>query len=435
MAEQNQIEYPKQTSEWGRQLIDILNIHEIKVQQQIQSINDHFDKKFETFQSNIDEIKTSVDAVRVIAEKNEQDIADIRKDIRAEVNYLRFTCEQLTTENKTLKQKTTNLENYSRRNNVVIKGIKEEKSETKEMCEEKARHFFIKELKMEESSVKRMKFIRVHRLGGFQQRRSTGIQFCRPIIIRFQNYADKSVVWGSRSNISSESLFMSENFSAETEFNRKKLFIVYRYAKSLDRYKGKISLNGDILIIDSVRYTVDNLCDLPVDLSPRKFCEKSNDTCLVFGGIISEHCPFSNWYPCDIRYNDHIFHSLEQAYQYSKAIHCDDKTIANKLLYTTNPRSAKDLGSKVQGLDQSDWDQQKTEIMSELVKIKFEIPVLKTELLKTGQKLLVESGTDKHYAAGLQFTSKDIFTQNKWSGKNKLGVILCDVRKYILDNS
>ena len=65
-------------------------------------------------------------------------------------------------------------------------------------------------------------------MGGFQK----NAHHSRPIIIRFQDYADKSTVWAARNKISDSSLFISENLSAETEFNRKKLYIIYKYAVS-----------------------------------------------------------------------------------------------------------------------------------------------------------------------------------------------------------
>ena len=52
---------------------------------------------------------------------------------------------------------------------------------------------------------------------------------------------------------------------------------------------------------------------------------------------------------------------------------------------------------------------------------------LKTELLKTGTKTLVECGRDVNYACRLPITHKDIFSKTKWTGKNKLGDILCEV--------
>ena len=56
---------------------------------------------------------------------------------------------------------------------------------------------------------------------------------------------------------------------------------------------------------------------------------------------------------------------------------------------------------------------------------------LKAELLTTGDKTMVESGRDPHYACGLSIMHTDIFNQAKWTGKNMLGDILCTVRNTI----
>ena len=59
----------------------------------------------------------------------------------------------------------------------------------------------------------------------------------------------------------------------------------------MDKYK-KTSLNGDTLIIDSVRYNVESLNMLPKDLEPRQFAERTNGNLLIVGGIHSSHQPF-----------------------------------------------------------------------------------------------------------------------------------------------
>ena len=140
----NQIDYPKQTSECGRILIDILNNHLGKVQEQIQTINNNFDDKFDNFQKSLDEIKT-------IAEENKKEIDNIKSN----VCFLEFTCDRLANENKMLKKHTINLENYSRRKNVVIRGISENRNESNTECEEKTRKCMINELKLDDDKVKK----------------------------------------------------------------------------------------------------------------------------------------------------------------------------------------------------------------------------------------------------------------------------------------
>ena len=150
----------------------------------------------------------------------------------------------------------------------------------------------------------------------------------------------------------------------------------------MDKVKKKINLTGDILVVDSVRYSIDNLQMLPPELNPRQCGEKSNGTHLVFGGIHSDHQPFSNWYPSKLCYKEHRFGSVEPSYQWAKARHAKDTRVARKLLYTANPRVAKNLCRSAKGLTATTWDAEKKNIIKELVSIKFtDNANLKKELL------------------------------------------------------
>ena len=54
----------------------------------------------------------------------------------------------------------------------------------------------------------------------------------------------------------------------------------------MHKFKKKAALNGDVLVVDSVRYSVDTLQMLPQELKPRQFSQKSDGTHLVFGAFI-----------------------------------------------------------------------------------------------------------------------------------------------------
>ena len=177
---------------------------------------------------------------------------------------------------------------------------------------------------------------------------------------------------------------------------------------------------------------MEDLHNLPDELNIRQFSEKVNNDFYVFGGIHSSANPFRNWYSCKIQHEGHTFKSVEQAYQFSKATYMNDVISAAKLRYTVNPGAAKRIGSKVAGINDSNWDTDKYTVMKELIVKKFTgNEELKTELMKTGTKTLVECGRDVNYACGLPITHKDIFSKTKWTGKNKLGDILCEVRSNI----
>ena len=130
------IAYPQKTSEWGKSLIDMLNVHFENVSIMIKSVNDNIDSKFAKFREDINEIRAATESTKALAEQNKKDIVAIRSEIRSEFECLNFTCEKLANENKTLKQQNNKLENYSRRNNVIIRGITEDENESVTSCAE-----------------------------------------------------------------------------------------------------------------------------------------------------------------------------------------------------------------------------------------------------------------------------------------------------------
>ena len=50
---------------------------------------------------------------------------------------------------------------------------------------------------------------------------------------------------------------------------------IYKKAKTVDKYKKKTLLNGDVLVVDIMRYSVDSLHKLPQELNLRQFSEKN----------------------------------------------------------------------------------------------------------------------------------------------------------------
>ena len=57
------------------------------------------------------------------------------------------------------------------------------------------------------------------------------------------------------------------------------------------------------------------------------------------------------FYSSKVVYKGNKFGSVEQGYQWSKAVFAEDYVMAKKLLHTVNPRTAKDLGAAVNGLE------------------------------------------------------------------------------------
>ena len=215
-------------------------------------------------------------------------------DSNCEMKYCKHSCNELIAENKSLKLHTNKLDNYSRRMNIIIRGIDDSKEETNDQCVHKVYDFLKNQLKLDDGTVDRIKFAGCHRLSVStnRNRREHHQQMKRPIIVQFFNAADKATVWGAKFHISDSGVSISENFSADTEYNRNKLYMLYKKAKSMDRYKQKVHLVGDVLILDGKRYGVDELHNLPVELSPRQFRRGSMMSSIFLVGFIV-HRPHS----------------------------------------------------------------------------------------------------------------------------------------------
>ena len=127
----------------------------------------------------------------------------------------------------------------------------------------------------------------------------------------------------------------------------------------------------------------------------------------------------SNFYPCNVSYEDIIFEYVEHAYQYAKCYKNLDKT---KVLSAKTVKESKFLGRTIKL--RKDWDKVKEGILTDLIKQKFYKEPLKNMLLSTGTAKIIEGNMwhDNFYGNCLCDRCKNI------RGKNVLGNILMEVR-------
>lgn len=149
---------------------------------------------------------------------------------------------------------------------------------------------------------------------------------------------------------------------------------------------------------------------------------KITDKYVIFHGSF-----LSNWYPCEIVYEGKCFNSSEQLFMWFKAIHFDDYEIANKILESSDPKSAKLLGRMVQNFDEGEWNKVKEDYMYSAIISKFDYNKnLKKELLRIGKgKNFVEgSPYDKIWGVGIDWRDPLVKNSKNWKGENLLGKCL-----------
>lgn len=143
-----------------------------------------------------------------------------------------------------------------------------------------------------------------------------------------------------------------------------------------------------------------------------------NNTIYFYGS--SE--PFSNWYKCDFKMGNVIFNCSEQALMYSKALYFKDTKTAEKILKTKNPRKQKELGRQVFNYEDKIWSDIRQNIMTEILKHKFNSGKLKYLKEKYKEYKFVEASPyDKIWGVGLDENNDKILDENNWLGQNLLG--------------
>lgn len=161
---------------------------------------------------------------------------------------------------------------------------------------------------------------------------------------------------------------------------------------------------------------------------------KETTTHIYFWGGI-----YSQWYKSIFTSHEastkYTFSTAEQFMMHSKALLFGDKAIAEAILKTNDPKKQKALGRQVKDFNPDVWDAYKFKIVVQGNLLKFsQNESLKTQLLSTGTKVLVEgSPYDKIWGVGLKFDDPRILDENKWQGENLLGKALMEVRDQLKD--
>ena len=93
--------------------------------------------------------------------------------------------------------------------------------------------------------------------------------------------------------------------------------------------KDKSKLEDEFLVLNGIKYGLNDVHKLPEEMAAYKSAQKSNDNTLAFHG---EFSPFSNFHSCLFTINQQTFHSAEQFLQYQKALMFRDSVTAKQIL-------------------------------------------------------------------------------------------------------
>ena len=133
------------------------------------------------------------------------------------------------------------------------------------------------------------------------------------------------------------------------------LRLILKLAVKTEKYKVKVKLKYDNLVLGGVEYGMDNLHKLPDDISPQSSCQKSNNQ--IIAVLWSTLSSLTNFYQSSFEHDGINFKTSEHSIQHAKGIMFNDQLTARCILYCNSAREAKQLGKKVRNFDATKWAQ------------------------------------------------------------------------------
>lgn len=143
---------------------------------------------------------------------------------------------------------------------------------------------------------------------------------------------------------------------------------------------------------------------------------------------------FSQWYESKFTVDGITYNTAEHWMMAQKALLFGDKDCFDKIIASTKPGEAKELGRTVSGFDELIWNDRRIEIVTAGNIHKFnQNKNLYNFLIATGNKILVEaSPVDTIWGVGLSSDSQGIENIYTWRGLNLLGFSLMEARDFLI---
>ena len=302
---------------------------------------DHSPQLVGTF--SLSDLKTQLQLV--FDEKLPEHLKDVKDQLKTFTEKLPVFLElenkvqSLQSENTELKQKLEKLELHSRQNNVKFHGIFEAANEK---CEE----VLLSKLRDICPEFGTRTFNRVHRFGPKVKGQTRGI------IASFAHYKDKIYLKSNIPALIAKNIYTSDDLPHAMEARKRELLPIFKAARNLHKLSGGLERNrpklyNDQLVIDGKTYTVDNLDDLPLALSPEAISTPRRNGITAFYSYKSK---FSNHYKRSFKVNDRVFDYMEEYFMTEKALTFDDYAKADEIKLAKTPGNMKKLGYEITGM-------------------------------------------------------------------------------------
>ena len=385
-------------------------------QEQVLEENQELKKAIDFNSNKISDLEEDVTKYKAALEQTQNELLN--------VNASNFRLKQQGTK---LQEKSVKAESYSRRNNLRFEGIPEEKDETQNMCREKIYNIMKNELGIQDAE-RRIVIERCHRDKRYPNHNPPSI------LERFLSFCDREEVWRKREKTNKNTrnrLYMNQDFPPEVE---KKRSFLRPYVKAAYATGKKAVLVGDMIMVNGIKYSTNDLEKLPEDMRPDKIAIQEKDGVVLF---YRSDAYLSNFYDAEMCIDNITYQNVEQYFTAEKARTFNDNVTLSKIMEAETPAAMKYWGKNTKGFSHNIWNEKAASVMIRALRAKFsQNPILRTKLLNTQDKHLAESSkNDSVWGTGMAMSDQKAFDKASWEGKNQLGNLLMKVREEIRKNS
>ena len=372
-----------------------------------------------------DDIKKLLENEELI-KKQQETISELKK----ENHELNVKYNRLEQKHHQLQTRVTNIENELYSSNLIFSGLSEAPNEEGPdrylMVIEAIANTVNAQTREEQLQIaRRIPIKKSTRLGKYNSYRG------RSMLVQFVYQEDCEYLLANKGYLP-QGVYVDRHYSEDTENKCRILRPIYRVARNHSSYRGRCTMEGEYLKIHGVRYATKDIHRLPEELSGFKCTSKETHDVLGFFGELN---PLSNFYNCDFRYQNQVFHSSEQLIQYNKAKHFNDHITMAQILYANNPLESKRLARDISNYNEENWKMVAKNMCYEGLKEKFlQNPTVAKALMATKDKTLVECSHDKIWGNGIPLSDKSWMDKQRWHNTGILGEMLMDIRKELINS-
>ena len=360
-----------------------------------------------------------------------QEIKELKDDQKILFDSEKFTNEtkierkfvQTDEKQRKLESRISLLEDQLLEKNVIFQGLLEDEYEDKsdvktQVIKAIACTMTGEDFKEKKTAAGKTSIDTVERLGKYNPLRT------RPVKVKFLEKRDVDHLFKNRKKLP-KGIYIDNEFSKATEKERRLVRPILRAARRLDKYKGKVRMEGPHLVIDGKHFHRLNLHTLPEDLDPIEATSKTNDTIIGFFGELH---PFSNFHSCNFTHEGLEFHSSEQYIQMKAAEYFGDDIAKDRIMKAEDAQDCKEIARDINNFNRKEWSTVAERLCEPGITEKFtQNEKLLSYLMDTGNKTIVESSYDEVWGTGQHISSKEALNRNKWTSVGLLGKILMGI--------